>query len=79
MGGLIASYVKIHVITEIVVNEAKTVNIQTDFFDMIFPNLLSIGYVFLMLFFLKKKRVSPVVLIVFTFILSIILSFLGIL
>ena len=79
MGGLIASYVKIHVITEIVVNEAKTVNIQTDFFDMIFPNLLSIGYVFLMFFFLKKKRVSPVVLIVFTFILSIILSFLGIL
>jgi PTS system galactosamine-specific IID component len=79
IGGLIAAYVKINVITEIVVNEAKTVNIQTDFFDKIFPNILSIGYVFLMYYFLKKKKVSPVVLIVGTFVMAILLSFLGIL
>lgn len=79
IGGLIAAYVKINVITEIVVNEAKTVNIQIDFFDKIFPNILSIGYVFLMYYFLKKKKVSPVVLIVGTFVMAILLSFLGIL
>ncbi len=79
IGGLIASYVSINVQTEIVVNEAKTVALQADFFDMIFPNILSIGYVFLMYYFLKKKKVSPVVLILATFVLSIVLSFFGIL
>lgn len=79
IGGLIASYVNISVATEIVVNEAKTVNIQADFFDKIFPNILSIGYVFLMYYFLTKKKASPVVLILVTFLLSIILSFFGIL
>lgn len=79
IGGLIASYVSINVQTEIVVNEAKTVALQADFFDKIFPNILSIGYVFLMYYFLKKKKVSPVVLIVTTFVLAIVLSFFGIL
>ena len=79
IGGLIASYVHIAVLSEIVVNEAKTVNIQADFFDKIFPNILSIGYVFLMYYFLKKKKVSPVVLILVTFVLAILLSFFGIL
>jgi len=79
IGGLIAAYVKINVLTEIVVNEAKTVSIQADFFDKIFPNILSVGYVFLMYYFLKKKKVSPVVLILVTFVLAIVLSFFGIL
>ncbi len=79
IGGLIGAYVKINVLTEIVVNEAKTVNIQADFFDKIFPNILSIGYVFLMYYFLKKKKVSPVVLIIVTFVLAIVLSFFGVL
>lgn len=79
IGGLIASYVHISVLSEIVVNEAKTVSLQADFFDMIFPNILSFGYVFLMYYFLKKKKVSPVILILVTFVLAILLSFLGIL
>ncbi|MDD3254122.1 MAG: PTS galactosamine transporter subunit IID [Lachnospiraceae bacterium] len=79
IGGLIASYVNIQVATEIFVNEAKTVNIQADFFDKIFPNILSVGYVFLMYYFLKEKKTSPVVLILSTFILAIVCSFLGIL
>lgn len=79
IGGLIAAYVKINVLTEIVVNEAKTVSIQADFFDKIFPNILSIGYVFLMYYFLKNKKVSPVVLILVTFVLAVVLSFFGIL
>ena len=65
IGGLIASYVKINVLTNIVVNESKTVSLQTDFFDKIFPNILPLGYTLLMYFS--------------TFIMSILLSFVGIL
>ena len=79
IGGLIASYVNINVLTDIYVNAQKTVNLQTDFFDMIFPNILSIGYVFTMYYFLKNKKVSPVVLILVTFGLAILCSFFGIL
>lgn len=53
--------------------------LQEDFFDKIFPNILPLGYTFLMYYLLKNKRVSPVVLILTTFILGIILSFFGIL
>lgn len=79
IGGLIANYVNIQVALEIPVNEAKTVLVQADFFDKIFPNILSIGYVFLMYYFLKRKKVSPVVLILCTFVLAIVCSFFGIL
>lgn len=79
IGGLIASYVSINVLVEIPVNEVKTVALQADFFDKIFPNILSFGYVFLMYYFLKKRKVSPVVLIVATFIVAIVGSFVGIL
>lgn len=79
IGGLIASYVKIKVVSEIVVNEAKTVSIQTDFFDKIFPNILALAYTFLMFYLLRSKKVSPVVLIFTTFVMAIVCSFLGIL
>ena len=79
IGALIANYVSINVALEIPVNEAKTVLVQQDFFDKIFPNILSIGYVFLMYYFLKQKKVSPVVLIVATFVVAIVCSFFGIL
>nr|WP_319489848.1 PTS galactosamine transporter subunit IID [uncultured Caproiciproducens sp.] len=79
IGGLIASYVHITLLPEIVVNAAKTVSVQKDFFDKIFPNILPFGYTLLMYFFLKKKKMSPVVLIAGTFGLAILLSFMGIL
>lgn len=79
IGGLIASYVHIEVLTEIYVNEAHTVFVQADFFDKIFPNILSIGYVFLMYYFLTKKKASPVVLIVATFGVAVVGSLFGIL
>ena len=79
IGALIANYVNISVALEIPVNEAKTVLVQQDFFDKIFPNILSIGYVFLMYYFLKQKKVSPVVLIIATFVVAIVCSFFGIL
>lgn len=79
IGGLIASYINIQVLTSIAVNETKTVYLQADFFDKIFPNILPLGYTFLMYFLLKNKKMSPIVLIFTTFIMAIALSFFGIL
>ncbi len=79
IGGLIASYVHITLLPEIAVNAEKTVSIQTDFLDKIFPNLLPFAYTLLMFYLLKKKQMSPVLLIGITFGLAIALSFLGIL
>lgn len=42
-------------------------------------NILPIGYTFLLFYFLRKKHVSPIMLIVVTFVLALILSLLGIL
>jgi len=79
IGGLIASYVNITLLPEIVVNEFTTVSRQADFLDKILPNILPFGYVFFLYYLLVKKKTSPVILIISTFVLSIILSFLGIL
>lgn len=79
IGGLIASYVHITLLVEVPINDAVTLNIQKDFLDKIFPNLLPFGYVFLLYYLLVKKRVNPIVLIIVTFVLSIALSFFGIL
>lgn len=79
IGGLIASYVHINVLAHIKISAGHTIALQKDFFDHIFPNILPFGYTFLMYYFLKSKKVSPVLLIVVTFVLAIILSFLGVL
>ncbi|WP_244049080.1 PTS galactosamine transporter subunit IID [Fannyhessea vaginae] len=79
IGGLIASYVHITLLCEVPINDTVTLNIQKDFLDKIFPNLLPFGYVFLLYFLLTKKRANPIVLIVITFVLAIVLSFFGIL
>lgn len=79
IGGLIASYVSLSVQTEILVSDGNVVNLQTDFFDKIFPNILPFLYVFLMYWLLKSKKISPIVLILVTFVLAIVLSFFGIL
>ena len=79
IGGLIASYVHIEVMSKIVVNSEKTVFLQADLFDKIFPNILPFIYTICMYFILRTRKVSPTVLILFTFILAIILSALGIL
>jgi galactosamine PTS system EIID component len=79
IGGLIASYVHIDVAAAIKISSGHKISLQKDFFDHIFPNILPFGYTFLMYYFLKHKKVSPVLLIVVTFVLSIILSFLGVL
>ncbi|MFC4618767.1 PTS galactosamine transporter subunit IID [Camelliibacillus cellulosilyticus] len=79
IGGLIATYVKIDLVAKFTVSSGHAISLQKDFLDNIFPNLLPLGYTFLMFYLLKKKKISPVVLIVATFVLAIILSYLGVL
>jgi len=79
IGGLIATYVQISVKTKIHVAAGHSISIQTEFFDRIFPNLLPLAYTFLLYYLLKKKNVSPVILILVTFVLAIIFSWLGVL
>ena len=77
LGGLIASYVSLTVLTTINAGNA-TISLQTDFFDKIIPNLLPFAFTMGILMLLKKK-VNPTVLILCTLVLSIVLSFFGIL
>lgn len=79
IGGLIATYVQITVKTKIPVSAGHTIALQTQFFDRIFPNILPLGYTFLLYWLLKKKNVSPVILILATFIFAILFSWLGVL
>ncbi|MCG0276598.1 MAG: PTS N-acetylgalactosamine transporter subunit IID [Thermosediminibacteraceae bacterium] len=79
IGGLIAKYVHIEVLTKIPVSEGHVISLQTDFFDKIFPNILPLGYTLLMFYLLKEKRVNPVILILITFIMAIFFSYLGVL
>lgn len=79
IGGLIASYVHLSVVTKVEVTEGHPVSIQEAFFDKVFPNLLPLGYTLLMYYLLRAKKISPVTLILATFILSVALSWLGVL
>lgn len=79
IGALIASYVHIDLVPVISVMEGVEVSVQTAFFDTIFPKLLPMLFTLLMFYLLKKKQVSPVVLIISTLILSIFCSLIGLL
>lgn len=79
IGGLIASYVKISLVPSITISSGHSISLQKDFLDHIFPNLLPLGYTFLMYYLLKYKKLSPVLLILITFVAAIILSFLKVL
>lgn len=79
IGGLIATYVQISVKSSIKVTATNSISIQKQFFDNIFPNVLPLAYTFFLYYLIKKKNVSPVWLIIITFILAIILSWLGVL
>ena len=52
IGALIASYIKIDVVSTIQTAAGNTVSIQTDLLDKIMPNILPIGYTFLLFYFL---------------------------
>lgn len=79
IGALIASYVKIELLPVITVEGGIEVPIQTAFFDNIIPNLLPMLYTLFMFYLLKKKQVSPVILILSTIVLAILCSAVGLL
>jgi PTS system galactosamine-specific IID component len=79
IGGLIASYVHINVVTTFAIDATHKVALQQDFFDKVFPNILPMGYTLLMYYLLRVKKTHPVLLIAVTFVLAIAGSALGIL
>lgn len=77
VGGLIASYVRLN--TTLVINAGKaSVEMQAGVLDKIMPNLLPLGYTFLM-FALLKKNWSPVKLVGITVVIGVVGKYLGIL
>lgn len=72
IGALISSYVTLTLDIKV-----RSVDIQEDFLDKIFPNILPLIFTFL-LYFLLRKKVSPIILILVTFLFSIFGSFIGI-
>ena len=78
IGALVATYVNITCLLKVEVTKGHSISIQTDFFDKILPNLLPLAYTFLMFYFLKKKNVSPTILILATFVFAILGSIIGV-
>lgn len=79
IGALIASYVSINVVASVPISDGHAVSLQSDFLDKILPNILPMGYTFLMFYLLKKKNMKPTALILITFVSAIGLSALGVL
>ncbi|MEG0577753.1 MAG: PTS system mannose/fructose/sorbose family transporter subunit IID [Bacilli bacterium] len=78
IGGLIATYISLALTVSIPLNKGIKLDLQSELIDKIFPNLLAIGYVAILYYLLKKKNVSPVILIFGTFVFVLCASFLGI-
>jgi len=77
VGGLIASYISLSIPLVVKAGQAE-VAIQTDVLDKIMPNMLPLGYTFL-LYFLLKKGISPTKLIGLTILIGIVGKYFGIL
>ncbi|KRL99022.1 PTS galactosamine transporter subunit IID [Liquorilactobacillus satsumensis] len=75
IGGLIASYVKMELKLKIGAGNT-TISLQKQLLDKIFPNILPFAFVFL-LYWLLKKNVNPIWLIVLTFAFAIVMSLIG--
>lgn len=75
IGALIASYVKMELTIKIGAGN-NMINLQKDLLDKIFPNILPFAFVFF-LYWLLRKNVSPIWLIVVTFALSIVMAAIG--
>ena len=69
----------INLLPVIEVDGGIKVAVQTEFFDKIFPNFLPMCVTLLCFWLLKKKQVSPIVLIVAIIVLSIVASAVGLL
>ncbi len=77
VGALIASYISLSTPLVIKAGEAR-VALQADVFDKILPNMLPLGFTFL-LYYLLKKDYSPTKLIGFTIVVGIVGKYFGVL
>lgn len=77
IGALISTYVGFTIPLEIKAGEVAF-NLQTDLFDKIMPALLPMLYTFGCFWLLKKKSVSPILLILMTIVIGLLLAFFGI-
>lgn len=75
IGALIASYVKMSLTINIHAG-SSVISLQKQLLDKIFPNILPFAFVFL-LYWLLKKNVNPIWLIVITFLLAIGMAAIG--
>ena len=75
IGALIASYVKMSLTINIHAG-SSVISLQKKLLDKIFPNILPFAFVFL-LYWLLKKNVNPIWLIVITFLLAIGMAAIG--
>lgn len=75
VGGLIPSYVSFAFAEDLVA--VGDVSIQ-GIFDSIMPNILPLGFVFALYYLFKKKNVNTLVLILITIVVSVVLSYLGV-
>jgi PTS system galactosamine-specific IID component len=78
IGALIATYISFSVKVSIPIGEGEPLKLQEAFFDMIIPNLLPLLITLLIAFFIKKKSVSPTIIILGILVLCILLSWVGI-
>ena len=77
VGALISTYVNFTIPLQFEVGQS-TFNLQTDLFDKIMPALLPLLYTFGCYALLKKKSVSPIVLILITLVIGLVFALLGI-
>lgn len=78
VGALIASFVKVQLTLEFHVGE-KTINVQRDIIDTIMPNLFPLCLTLALYYFIAKKGITPTTLIWILILISLVLSYFGIL
>lgn len=78
LGALIASYVSFSFNVEVALTDSFVFNLQTGFFDNIFPNVVPVGLTAVIYRLYKKKNIKPVLLIIGIIVFCILCAYLGI-
>ena len=79
IGGLIATYISLNLTVSVPLSAGMSLDLQTELLDRVFPNILPVAYVGVLYYLLKKKNVSPSILIFGTFVVVLACSFIGVL
>lgn len=77
LGSLIASYVNFAFTIQIPLTDTFSLDVQSQFFDSIFPNFVPAALTAAIYFLYKKKHVKPFVLIIIILVFCIACSYLG--